>query len=39
MDAPETKPVPLTVMTVPPVVGPLSGDTDVAVNVPVEVPV
>jgi hypothetical protein len=32
MDAPETKPVPDTVIVVPPPVGPLSGDTDVAVS-------
>jgi hypothetical protein len=33
MDAPDTKPVPLTVIVVPPPVGPLSGDTDAAVSV------
>ena len=32
MAAPETKPVPDTVIVVPPEVGPLSGDTDVAVR-------
>ena len=37
--APETKPVPVTVIVVPPEVGPLSGDTDAAVNVPLEGPV
>ena len=36
--APDTKPVPVIVMVVPPPVGPLDGDTDVAVSAGVDGP-